>query len=598
MSGILVVRGAADTDVIRTALPDTPVHESPDLRTPLPAGVTVLVLRSGIRLGERELDGLPCLRHVVRTGSGTDHIDMNALKRRGIALHRNAEIAAGAVGEWVLTAALALARRIPLGHHALLLGRHEKEACMGVPLRRLAVGIWGTGPVGLAAARALAPHVARAAYAAWPSNPPGLPELPGTALIGQAQVHVIALPLRDATRKFIGEEFLARVGPQRPLLICAGRLETLDIAACLSALEDGVLSGLALDPVERENLPLLTGAEAPLNLLASPHIGAQRADVRGELDQWAIDLLKGDHHPRRFADRRRPPVNASAQLRREIAGRVARDLIASGKAREVWLEGALACGFAHSASDIDLRGVVDGEPPQWESRVVDGVRVDLGVGSPQRIEDLRRLLRRFDVHRDDLGSFRRVRAAMHDLMCLRTAVRFEPEGWQPVLDGGERQGYRRWAVAHQAEIAASLAEDLTGLVQDRLAEPVRIVCRKLESCLTALECAAAGHPVLGDKWLPLLADASGTPSSPSLNLARADTWEWFRPVQRRVTRALLACWPVGESPEEPPGLDAPHEGWLPQRYADGWFLRRGDVHLPITAGQLLGWLSAVSTEPA
>ncbi|GGS94856.1 NAD(P)-dependent oxidoreductase [Streptomyces chromofuscus] len=292
MSAVLVVRGAADSRAIRRALPGVLVHDLLNLNSPMPADTAVLVLRSGVRLGERELDALPRLRHVVRTGSGIDHIDVSALRHRGIALHRNAEAGAGAVGEWVLAAALALARRIPLGQHALRLGRHEKEACMGVSLGTLAAGVWGAGPVGLAAGQALAPHVGRTAYAAWPSNPSGLREVPQAALMEQSQIHVVALPLRATTRQFIGEEFLARVAPQQPLLICAGRLETLDVAACLRALADGGLSGLALDPVEREHLPLLTGSASPLNLLVSPHIGAQRTDVRGALDRWAVDLLR------------------------------------------------------------------------------------------------------------------------------------------------------------------------------------------------------------------------------------------------------------------------------------------------------------------
>ncbi|AYN42463.1 hydroxyacid dehydrogenase [Streptomyces dangxiongensis] len=292
MSAVLVLRGAADASALRRALPDVPVNELPNLDSPLPADTAVLVLRSGVRVGERELDALPHLRHVVRAGSGIDHIDVSALRHRGITLHRNAEAGAGAVGEWVLAAALALARRIPLGHHALLLGQHEKQACMGASLGTLAAAIWGAGPVGLAADWALAPYVGRTAFAAWPSNPPGLRELSPTALVEQSQVHVIALPLRPTTEQLIGEDFLARVAPQRPLLICAGRLETLDVAACLRALADGRLSGLALDPVEREHLPLLTGSTTPLNLLASPHIGAQRSDVRSVLDRWAVDLLK------------------------------------------------------------------------------------------------------------------------------------------------------------------------------------------------------------------------------------------------------------------------------------------------------------------
>ncbi|MFJ7904020.1 hypothetical protein ACIQ6V_26600 [Streptomyces sp. NPDC096198] len=291
-------------------------------------------------------------------------------------------------------------------------------------------------------------------------------------------------------------------------------------------------------------------------------------------------------------------MNTSAQVRLEIAGRVAQELLSSGQVREVRLEGALACGFAHAASDIDLRGIVDGDPPPWESRVVNGVRVDLQATSSRSNEELRHLLRSFEVRRDDLASFRRVRASMHDLMCLRTAVSYDTDGWRPVLDTKELEGYRRWAVADQAEVAASLAEDLTGLVEDGLAEPAHVVCRKLETCITALGCAANGYPVLGEKWLPLLAKVAGALPRPSIGTAQAETWEWFRPVQRRVTRALLDCWPVDDPVREPPALGSPDAGWLPQRYADGWFLRRGDIHLPVTGGQLLGWLSLVSTDGA
>ncbi|WP_052270226.1 hypothetical protein [Streptomyces sp. MUSC 125] len=291
-------------------------------------------------------------------------------------------------------------------------------------------------------------------------------------------------------------------------------------------------------------------------------------------------------------------MNPSAQLRRAIADKVAHGLLGSGKAREVWLEGALACGFAHAASDIDLRGIVDGEVPVWRSGVVDGVRVDLQATAPQQVDELRHLLSSFDVRRGDLESFRLVRAAMHDLMCLRSALSYSYRSgnWQPVLGPRECQGYRHWAVADQAEVAASLAEDLTGLVADGLAESTLVVCRKLDTCLTAIECAAAGHPVLGDKWLPLLADAQPARPIEPVRAHTAGAWQWFRPVQRRVTTALLACWPVDDPVREPPDLGAPDEGWLPQRYADGWFLRRGDVHIPATGGELLGWLSTISAD--
>ncbi|MET7761131.1 hypothetical protein ABZS71_03505 [Streptomyces sp. NPDC005393] len=290
-------------------------------------------------------------------------------------------------------------------------------------------------------------------------------------------------------------------------------------------------------------------------------------------------------------------MNAAVRHRMTIAAEAAREMLSSGTADQVWLEGALACGFAHAASDIDLRGIVSvAELPRWESRMVDGVRVDPQASSPQEIAELRQLLRTFDVRRDALASFRRARRAMHELMCLRTALSYREGAWHPILTPEECDGYRRWAVADQAEIAASLAEDLVGLLESQLFDSAHVVCRKLETCLMALDTAASGHPVLGDKWLPLLARLAITTVTPAVSNdgTHSDSWTWFRPTQRRITLALLACWPTDATPGPPPPIADPAAGWLPQRYADGWFLRRGDTHLPVDESTLLGWLATVS----
>ncbi|MBD0741645.1 hypothetical protein BG418_09120 [Streptomyces sp. CBMA152] len=284
--------------MLRAAVPDAVIHEADALHAGgAYASVSVLVLRSGIRLGVRELDWLPRLRHVVRTGSGTDNIDLLALEQRGVQLHRNAAASAPSLAEWVLTAALALSRRLLLGHNAVLRGAHTKVACLAAPLGEMRVGIWGTGPVGLATRHALAPHTGRITFARWPSNPAGLPELPAETLVKECQLHVVAVPLRPETRGIIDSEFLEQAARVRPHLVCAGRLETLDVPACLRALADGHLSGLAVDGVEHEHLPLFRSSPDPLNLLITPHIGAQRADVRRRLDQWAADLLQHLFHP-------------------------------------------------------------------------------------------------------------------------------------------------------------------------------------------------------------------------------------------------------------------------------------------------------------
>ncbi|MGW3498600.1 NAD(P)-dependent oxidoreductase [Streptomyces sp. NPDC001020] len=292
---LVSVRGAADTELLQKHLPGCAVREIDGLATAdaeLSSRAEVLVLRSGQLLDADRLSEWPALRHVIRAGSGLDGIDVEALEGRGVTVHRDPAPAAEAVAEWALAALLCLARRIPYGHAALMAGQHTKQHCLAPPVSRMRVAIWGAGPVGRACSTALAPHVAEIAFAARSSLPSTLPARSADELPGWADAHVVALPLTAENRGRFNAAFLTKARVRRPLLICVGRLGTLDVDACLRALAGGRLGGLALDPVEPSDLPLWPDSTppGPLNLLATPHIGAQRHDVRAVLDAWVATI--------------------------------------------------------------------------------------------------------------------------------------------------------------------------------------------------------------------------------------------------------------------------------------------------------------------
>ncbi|MFC5187976.1 hypothetical protein [Actinomadura harenae] len=266
----------------------------------------------------------------------------------------------------------------------------------------------------------------------------------------------------------------------------------------------------------------------------------------------------------------------------------------------VGLEGALACGLAHATSDIDIRLVGDEQLlPKPGSWLTSGVRIDLQVSTTQQINELRGLLRCFKVRTDDLAHFRRIRKDLPKLTGLRTAKRLQAGQWIPIADSSEATIYRAWAVADRAEMAASLTEDLIGLIEDGLHASADLVLDRLMLTLTSAECAAAGLPLLGEKWLPLIATRAWATERPAA--PRHDTaWEWFRPVQQRLTRALLSCHPVTDSDDHgtPYLAHADGLGWLPQRYSDGWFLQRADDRVPLTDSALLAWAKHLESTAA
>ncbi|MFF2226943.1 NAD(P)-dependent oxidoreductase [Streptomyces globisporus] len=290
----LVLTGAADTRLLAEALPTWSVRSADSLDGTAeltdPTAVRILVVRSGVPVGPAELDRLPRLADIIRAGSGLDGLDLGVLAARRIRVHRNPAPAADAVAEWALAATLSLARRIPLGHAALSAQTHLKTGCLTTPLSQARVAIWGAGPVGRATARALTGHVAQIAYAARPSIEPGLPQIPADELPGWADIHINALPHTPGTDRAFGRPFLTAAQQRRPLLVVVGRLATVDLPACIEALDNDALGGLALDPVDRQHMALLPRTTVPRNLLVTPHIGAQRTDVRATLDQWVASL--------------------------------------------------------------------------------------------------------------------------------------------------------------------------------------------------------------------------------------------------------------------------------------------------------------------
>jgi D-3-phosphoglycerate dehydrogenase len=293
---VLLVRGSASETELAARLPDLLVRvitTPDDLADQGSADAVALVVRSGFRLGPPELARLPALRAVIRPGSGTDNLDLETLGRRGIAVRRAPEIGAGAVGEWAVLAALALSRLAALGSNGLRSGHHLKGDCLGTPLAEQRIAIWGAGPVGRAIGAALGPLVREVWFAAWPSVPASLPQREPGWLCAHCDCHVVALPLRDRTRAMFGHAWLTAVGPARPAVICAGRLATLDLPALVTALRQGHLSGVALDPLEPADVaPVARWLAEPLNLFVTPHIGAQRADVRRRYDAWVADELR------------------------------------------------------------------------------------------------------------------------------------------------------------------------------------------------------------------------------------------------------------------------------------------------------------------
>jgi phosphoglycerate dehydrogenase-like enzyme len=183
--------------------------------------------------------------------------------------------------EWVVTAILSVLRGF--GPLARAQARREWAYDEVAPTDELAgkrVLIVGAGSIGAAVQARLAPFEVTFTLVARTPRPAdgvhGVDELP--ALLPEADVVVLLVPLTEETRGLVDEKFLAAM-PDGALLVNAARGPVARTPALVAELASGRLRA-ALDVTDPEPLP----ADHPLwelpNVLLTPHVAGS---VRGLL---------------------------------------------------------------------------------------------------------------------------------------------------------------------------------------------------------------------------------------------------------------------------------------------------------------------------
>jgi D-3-phosphoglycerate dehydrogenase len=261
-----------------------------------------LVVRSAVKVTAGLLAAAGRLKVVGRAGAGTDTIDVEAARARGIAVLNTPGQNANAVAELVLGLMLALARHLVPAHGTLKAGRWEKSRFSGVELGGKTLGLAGFGAVGrrvAALARgfgmevmAYDPLLAAEEVTAGGARPSGW-----TELLASADYLSLHLPLTPETRGLISREVIfSGLKPGARLINCA-RGGLVDEAALAEALASGRLAGAGLDVFEKEP----PNADHPLlaleNVVVTPHVGASTAEaqvnVARSIAAQMIEYLRG-----------------------------------------------------------------------------------------------------------------------------------------------------------------------------------------------------------------------------------------------------------------------------------------------------------------
>ncbi|MFF0296135.1 NAD(P)-dependent oxidoreductase [Kitasatospora sp. NPDC004614] len=240
------------------------------------------------------------LRVVGRAGAGTDHVELAAAARHGVAVTHTPGSNANAVAEFALAQLLALARDLPAHNEAAHQGSWRAPAAPAVELSELALGIVGLGRIGLAlAARATALGMEVQGLSRRPDEASVPRARSLTALLATSDVVSLHLPLTPRTRGMVGRAELALMRPGSILLNTA-RGGIVDEQALADALRDPAhpLAAAAVDTFEHEHAAFASPLFGLPNALLTPHVaGMTRAAMA------TAALRCADHIAALLADR-------------------------------------------------------------------------------------------------------------------------------------------------------------------------------------------------------------------------------------------------------------------------------------------------------
>lgn len=266
------------------------------------AGATIAIINK-VPLPAAAIAALPDLKMVAVAATGTNIVDLEACKARGIVVSNIRGYAEHTVPEHVMALMLALSRNLFAWRQTVQAGRWQQsdQFCLfDHPIRDLhgaTLGLVGSGSLGNGVARqaeAFGMRILRAEHKGAAAVRPGYTNF--SEVLARADVLTLHCPLTPQTQGLIGEAELRAMKPSA-LLINTARGGIVDEAALIRALKEDWIGGAGFDVITAEPPPAGHPMLAPEllalpNFLLTPHVAWASRPAMQTLADKLIDNIE------------------------------------------------------------------------------------------------------------------------------------------------------------------------------------------------------------------------------------------------------------------------------------------------------------------
>ncbi len=255
-----------------------------------------VIIRTSAQLTAAVLENAVKLKVIGRAGVGLDNIDLEAARRRGIAVVYTPESGTEAVADLTIGMLLCCLRRIHEVHAEVRAGRHQQARSLP-PARQmseLTMGIVGMGRIGRAVGRrcrwgfgmrVMYHDIVDVGRLDFVAEPVGF-----EPLLREADVVSLHVPLTELTRGMICKRTVDLMKPDS-MLINTARGAVVDCGDLAAALASGRLAAAALDVLDVEPPPQDHPLLRSPRVLLTPHIGARTATAQARMSDVVDDVV-------------------------------------------------------------------------------------------------------------------------------------------------------------------------------------------------------------------------------------------------------------------------------------------------------------------